>query len=76
MSRSTGCIEGLISFCARDTLISVGSGWTYFEPRTFRTLKEETHCTVAVFCHDLIPLTHPEYCLAAEVGQFRTYFRK
>jgi glycosyltransferase involved in cell wall biosynthesis len=68
--------DGLISFRARDTLISVGSGWTYLASRTFRTLKEETHCAVAVFCHDLIPLTHPEYCLTREVAQFRAYFRE
>ena len=66
--------EGLISFSAHDTLISVGSGWTYLDPRTFKTLKEETRCTVVVMCHDLIPLLHPEYCLAREVEQFRTYF--
>jgi glycosyltransferase involved in cell wall biosynthesis len=39
-------------------------------------LKEETHCSVAVFCHDLIPLIHPEYCVAREVEQFRTYFKE
>jgi glycosyltransferase involved in cell wall biosynthesis len=68
--------EGVISFSARDTLISVGSSWTYLDPRTFTTLKEETSCTLVVFCHDLIPLTHPEYCVAAEVAQFRAYFRQ
>jgi glycosyltransferase involved in cell wall biosynthesis len=68
--------EGLISFSARDTLISVGSSWTYLEPGAFKSLKEETGCTLVVFCHDLIPLTHPEYCVAAEVGQFRAYFRQ
>jgi glycosyltransferase involved in cell wall biosynthesis len=68
--------EGLIVFSARDTLISVGSGWTYLDPGTFRTLKEETGCTLVVFCHDLIPLSHPEYCLAGEVEQFRAYFRE
>ena len=68
--------EGLISFSAHDTLISVGSGWTYLEPRTFQALKEDTRCTVVVFCHDLIPLTHPDYCRASEVEQFRAYFRQ
>jgi glycosyltransferase involved in cell wall biosynthesis len=69
-------LEGPIPFSARDTLISVGSGWTYLDPRAFRTLKEETRCTVVVFCHDIIPLTHPEYCLAREVEQLRTYFEE
>jgi glycosyltransferase involved in cell wall biosynthesis len=67
---------GLISFSARDTLISVGSSWTYLDPGTFKTLKEETSCTLVVFCHDLIPLTHPEYCRPGEVEQFRAYFKQ
>jgi glycosyltransferase involved in cell wall biosynthesis len=69
-------LEGPISPGARDTLISVGSSWTYLDPGTFKALKEETGCTLVAFCHDLIPLTHPEYCVAGEVEQFRAYFRQ
>jgi glycosyltransferase involved in cell wall biosynthesis len=68
--------DGLISLGAGDTLITVGSSWTYLDPGTFKTLKEEPGCTLVVFCHDLIPLTHPEYCVAGEVEQFRAYFRQ
>jgi glycosyltransferase involved in cell wall biosynthesis len=66
---------GLLSLSARDTLISVGSSWTYLDPSTFKTLKEATSCTLVAFCHDLIPLTHPEYCRAGEVEQYRAYFK-
>jgi glycosyltransferase involved in cell wall biosynthesis len=66
--------EGPVSFCARDTLISVGSSWTYLAPRTFKALKAEAGCRIVVFCHDLIPLSHPEYCREREVEEFRAYF--
>ncbi len=67
-------LEGPISLSAGDTLITVGANWIYLEPGTYKTLKEATNCILVVFCHDLIPLTHPEYCVAREVDQFRAYF--
>jgi glycosyltransferase involved in cell wall biosynthesis len=68
--------EAPVAFSARDTLVAVGSGWIYLDPSTFETLKEEAGCAVVVFCHDLIPLIHPEHCIAREVEQFRAYFRR
>ncbi|HRK42943.1 MAG TPA: glycosyltransferase family 1 protein [Gemmobacter sp.] len=57
-----------------DTFISVGHDWALDFSSLFRKVTREYNAKLISFCHDLIPVTFPEYCIGTDQQKMVAYF--
>lgn len=57
-----------------DKFISVGIDANLDYRRLFSMVTREKGCELIGFCHDLIPVTHPEYCGPGDKAKMTEYF--
>lgn len=57
-----------------DTVFTVQAEWTHTNIAAIAAMKGERGFRYVAFCHDLIPLRHPEWVEAGEAEAFRAYY--
>lgn len=57
-----------------DTFVTVGHDWALDFTTLFAKVTEGHGARLVSFCHDLIPLLFPEYCLGANQNKMVAYF--
>lgn len=57
-----------------DTYISLGIDWDQKDLSVLYTLKKNLELKVILFCHDIIPILMPEYCVPGVPEKFPSYF--
>ena len=62
-----------IELTARDTLVCAGAGWMNSDIRAITKAKEKGGFRFVLFCHDIIPLMFPHYCIPSDVEALRGY---
>jgi glycosyltransferase involved in cell wall biosynthesis len=56
-----------------DVFISVGLDWEYPYYKQLFCLKKQLKIKIITFCHDLIPILYPQYCLEYVAEKFPSY---
>lgn len=51
---------------ARDTLLVLGAGWGHWRRHRFLFGRGPSPCRIVWFCHDLIPVLHPQFAMNAD----------
>jgi glycosyltransferase involved in cell wall biosynthesis len=62
-----------IELTARDTLVCAGAGWMHSDIRTIAEARRKAGFRFVLFCHDIIPLMFPHYCIPSDVEALRDY---
>ncbi len=57
-----------------DAFVSVGHDWALDFTTLFTKVTQERGARLISFCHDLIPVIFPEYCLGADQKKMEAYF--
>lgn len=55
--------RGRVEFAPQDTLLILGGGWGFPKRTAFLSGRAARDCRVVWFCHDLIPVLHPEFMM-------------
>jgi len=64
-----------VDFAPGDLLVDTGAGWEYGAAEIAADLKRTRRIGFAAMCHDLIPLTHPQWCGQDARAAFARHFR-
>lgn len=64
----------LSPFDTGDTYISLGIDWDQKDLSLLYSLKKSLDLKVILFCHDIIPILMPEYCVPGVPEKFPSYF--
>jgi glycosyltransferase involved in cell wall biosynthesis len=62
-----------IELTARDTLVCAGAGWMHHDIKAIAEAKRKAGFRLVLFCHDIIPLMFPHYCIGSDVEALRDY---
>jgi glycosyltransferase involved in cell wall biosynthesis len=62
-----------IDLTACDTLICAGAGWMNTDIRAIAAARRKAGFRFVLFCHDIIPLMFPNYCVPSDVEALRGY---
>jgi len=57
-----------------DVIVSVGLDWNYPYSDAFHRLRTSKGIQIVTFCHDVIPVVRPQYCVDDVASRFKDYF--
>ena len=57
-------------------ILSAGAGWQHKHEAGIAALKQRYGFRYVVLCHDLIPITHPQFYLPDQAAEFRAHWER